>query len=301
MKLKKQFAALFCALLIAILSACGQSGGSSQASASQPASSAAASQAESEAPAEESVPEEADAEAAPVEPLAAPEGSQVFRGTVEDFAVSDDGATVLLMRRAVGTSFPADLKVKLIADGSADTQFGMDADLLGNGSFLEVYYTPGQENPDGSVTALVAPDPEQEGEGYLLLDPLEEGGMQYRFNYGPETQFVIPLEQIAVGTQLNVYHSPAATRSLPPQSYALEVSAYTAPAEGEVPAPVADPAAPVESDPVATPSAEETAAPGDRLIRNTECEPVRRPHAYGVGPPDCFWGLQPKKNSGRNR
>ena len=206
MKLKKQFAALFCALLIAMLSACGQSGGSSQASSSQPASSAAASQAESEAPAEESVPEEADAEAAPVEPLAAPEGSQVFRGTVEDFAVSDDGATVLLMRRAVGTSFPADLKVKLIADGSADTQFGMDADLLGNGSFLEVYYTPGQENPDGSVTALVvndalsedlvyyngtvvevAPDPEQEGEGYLLLDPLEEGGMQYRFNYGPET------------------------------------------------------------------------------------------------------------------
>ncbi|HIX66451.1 MAG TPA: hypothetical protein H9736_09405 [Candidatus Anaerotruncus excrementipullorum] len=284
MKLKKQFAALFCALLIAILSACGQSGGSSQASASQPASSAAASQAESEAPAEESVPEEADAEAAPVEPLAAPEGSQVFRGTVEDFAVSDDGATVLLMRRAVGTSFPADLKVKLIADGSADTQFGMDADLLGNGSFLEVYYTPGQENPDGSVTALVvndalsedlvyyngtvvevAPDPEQEGEGYLLLDPLEEGGMQYRFNYGPETQFVIPLEQIAVGTQLNVYHSPAATRSLPPQSYALEVSAYTAPAEGEVPAPVADPAAPVESDPVATPSAEETAAPTEVL------------------------------------
>lgn len=284
MKLKKQFAALFCALLIAMLSACGQSGGSSQASASQPASSAAASQAESEAPAEESVPEEADAEAAPVEPLAAPEGSQVFRGTVEDFAVSDDGATVLLMRRAVGTSFPADLKVKLIADGSADTQFGMDADLLGNGSFLEVYYTPGQENPDGSVTALVvndalsedlvyyngtvvevAPDPEQEGEGYLLLDPLEEGGMQYRFNYGPETQFVIPLEQIAVGTQLNVYHSPAATRSLPPQSYALEVSAYTAPAEGEVPAPVADPAAPVESDPVATPSAEETAAPTEVL------------------------------------
>ena len=284
MKLKKQFAALFCALLIAILSACGQSGGSSQASSSQPASSAAASQAESEAPAEESVPEEADAEAAPVEPLAAPEGSQVFRGTVEDFAVSDDGATVLLMRRAVGTSFPADLKVKLIADGSADTQFGMDADLLGNGSFLEVYYTPGQENPDGSVTALVvndalsedlvyyngtvvevAPDPEQEGEGYLLLDPLEEGGMQYRFNYGPETQFVIPLEQIAVGTQLNVYHSPAATRSLPPQSYALEISAYTAPAEGEVPAPVADPAAPVESDPVATPPAEETAAPTEVL------------------------------------
>ena len=284
MKLKKQFAALFCALLIAMLSACGQSGGSSQASSSQPASSAAASQAESEAPAEESVPEEADAEAAPVEPLAAPEGSQVFRGTVEDFAVSDDGATVLLMRRAVGTSFPADLKVKLIADGSADTQFGMDADLLGNGSFLEVYYTPGQENPDGSVTALVvndalsedlvyyngtvvevAPDPEQEGEGYLLLDPLEEGGMQYRFNYGPETQFVIPLEQIAVGTQLNVYHSPAATRSLPPQSYALEVSAYTAPAEGEVPAPVADPAAPVESDPVATPPAEETAAPTEVL------------------------------------
>ena len=284
MKLKKQFAALFCALLIAMLSACGQSGGSSQASSSQPASSAAASQAESEAPAEESVPEEADAEAAPVEPLAAPEGSQVFRGTVEDFAVSDDGATVLLMRRAVGTSFPADLKVKLIADGSADTQFGMDADLLGNGSFLEVYYTPGQENPDGSVTALVvndalsedlvyyngtvvevAPDPEQEGEGYLLLDPLTEGGMQYRFNYGPETQFVIPLEQIAVGTQLNVYHSPAATRSLPPQSYALEVSAYTAPAEGEVPAPVADPAAPVESDPVATPSAEETAAPTEVL------------------------------------
>ena len=284
MKLKKQFAALFCALLIAMLSACGQSSGSSQASSSQPASSAAASQAESEAPAEESVPEEADAEAAPVEPLAAPEGSQVFRGTVEDFAVSDDGATVLLMRRAVGTSFPADLKVKLIADGSADTQFGMDADLLGNGSFLEVYYTPGQENPDGSVTALVvndalsedlvyyngtvvevAPDPEQEGEGYLLLDPLEEGGMQYRFNYGPETQFVIPLEQIAVGTQLNVYHSPAATRSLPPQSYALEISAYTAPAEGEVPAPVADPAAPVESDPVATPSAEETAAPTEVL------------------------------------
>ena len=284
MKLKKQFAALFCALLIAMLSACGQSGGSPQASSSQPASSAAASQAESEAPAEESVPEEADAEAAPVEPLAAPEGSQVFRGTAEDFAVSDDGATVLLMRRAVGTSFPADLKVKLIADGSADTQFGMDADLLGNGSFLEVYYTPGQENPDGSVTALVvndalsedlvyyngtvvevAPDPEQEGEGYLLLDPLEEGGMQYRFNYGPETQFVIPLEQIAVGTQLNVYHSPAATRSLPPQSYALEVSAYTAPAEGEVPAPVADPAAPVESDPVATPPAEETAAPTEVL------------------------------------
>ena len=253
MRLKRQGIALFCALLIAMLSACGQTGSSSESSEA-PVSSAASSEiSSSESPSSqsESHPEESQL----LEPVPAPEGSQVFRGTVEDFAVSDDGSTVLLMRRASGTNFPADLKVKL-AD---DTQFGVDETQLGNGSFLEIYYSPDESNEDGSVTALaingeisedsvyyngtvveIVADQEREGEGYILMDPLTADGMQYQFNYGPETQFSIPVEEIAPGVQLNVYHSPVATRSLPPQSYALEIGAYIPPEAGEASIPAAE-------------------------------------------------------------
>lgn len=177
----------------------------------------------------------------------------VFVGTVEDFAVDDDGYTVLLMRRAVGSPYPRELKVTL----TEDTFYQFDSNSVANGSFLQVFY---YDEPDenGAVYAnaiddlvseeisnyngkLVeaAPDPENEGSGTLTLEPLEEGGISYVFLYNTDTLFNVDLDALKPGDLLNVQHSPASTRSLPPQSLAFVISAYSEPEEGELPIPAA--------------------------------------------------------------
>lgn len=208
-------------------------------------------------PAEESSnPEENEAEPAALpgqERLSVADASR-FLGTVEDFAVDDAGQTVLLMRRAAGSGLLPELKVTL----TENTSYSFDGTQLGNGAFLEVYYG-GEPDETGAVDAIavndlisedlviyngtlaeITPDPEKEGSGSLLLDPLTENGMQYVFHYDESTQFYLDFASLKAGDKLHVLHSPASTRSLPPQSAAWEISPYTAPEAGELPMPAAD-------------------------------------------------------------
>ena len=54
--------------------------------------------------------------------------------------------------------------------------------------------------------------------------------MQYVFNYDSDT-FYLDFDALKPGDQLNVLHSAASTRSLPPQSAAFEIAPYTAPVQ----------------------------------------------------------------------
>lgn len=169
----------------------------------------------------------------------------MFRGVVEDFAVDDGGKTMLVMRGAKGTDFAPHLNVVL----TEDTKYSFDETKIGNGAFLEVYYgvAVNEVGTPSTVEAIAVNDFGSEDmvnyngvlveitkdgdSGQLLMDPLDDSGTQYAFNYGPDTQFYLDMESLKPGDQLNIFHSPIATMSLPPQSPALEVNLYTAPAE----------------------------------------------------------------------
>ncbi|WP_207654187.1 hypothetical protein [Anaerotruncus massiliensis (ex Togo et al. 2019)] len=245
----KKLLTLLLALTTAVsLAACGAP--EAPAEPSEPAPSA------SEPAEESSKPEENEAEPAAMpgqERLSVADASR-FLGTVEDFAVDDAGQTVLLMRRATGSDLPRELKVTL----TEDTNYSFDSAQLGNGAFLEVYYG-GEPDETGAVDAIavndlisedlvvyngtlveITTDPEKEEGCSLLLDPLTEDGMQYVFHVDESTQFYLDFASLKAGDKLHVIHSPASTRSLPPQSAAWEISPYTEPEAGELPAPAAE-------------------------------------------------------------
>ena len=234
----KKLLTLLLALTTAVsLAACGAP--EAPAEPSEPAPSA------SEPAEESSKPEENEAEPAAMpgqERLSVADASR-FLGTVEDFAVDDAGQTVLLMRRATGSDLPRELKVTL----TEDTNYSFDSAQLGNGAFLEVYYG-GEPDETGAVDAIavndlisedlvvyngtlveITTDPEKEEGCSLLLDPLTEDGMQYVFHVDESTQFYLDFASLKAGDKLHVIHSPASTRSLPPQSAAWEISPYTEP------------------------------------------------------------------------
>lgn len=157
-----------------------------------------------------------------------------YRGVVEDIAVSDDGNTVLILNGPQGSGV-SPMKIKL----TENTQ-GTDAQF-GNGSFLEIQYEDQQEEDESyaatSIIVLESVDAVsyngtlveviRDGEnGQLLMDPLMEDGVAYAFNFGPETVFYVDLESLQPGDKLNIYHSSMATRSIPPQSPAIEVRPY---------------------------------------------------------------------------
>ncbi|MCI8492289.1 hypothetical protein [Anaerotruncus sp.] len=182
----------------------------------------------------------------------------IYRGVVEDFAVNDKGQTVLMMRRAEGSGYAPRMNFAL----TESTSYNFDEISIANGAFLEIYYgsnvtqntseTPveaeavaindlGVEdlvNYNGTLVE-VSPDPDKDGAGQLLLDPINPNGMQYVFNYDSSTQFHLDFDTLKPGDQLNVLHSAASTRSLPPQSAAFEVAPYTAPEANELPLPAA--------------------------------------------------------------
>lgn len=173
-----------------------------------------------------------------------------YRGTIEDFAVSDDGHTVLLLNRPSGTNFEANLKVKL----TENTRYSFEQNQMGNGSLIEVYYMQIKEGGimealavnylgveedvyyNGKLTELVVNDQS----GRLVMDPIDEGAQTYIFNFDEKTQFYLDQDSLSPGTLLNIYHSPISTRSLPPQSPALEIRPYTPPTEDEIRKPAAD-------------------------------------------------------------
>lgn len=194
-----------------------------------------------------------------------------FVGTVEDFAMSDDGKTVLLMTGAVGSSSPAAMKVKL----TGDTKVGFDSKNIGNGVFLEVFYSG--ENKDGTVDAVninsfggteeemcyngtvVSIDTDKDGKtGQIVLDPLNKGQSRHAFNFGEGTQIYLDISKVKKGDKLHVLHSRMTTFSLPPQSPAIEIHSYTAPS-GAVKQPAAALTPALTDDAVKQPTASQQA------------------------------------------
>lgn len=241
--MKKILISFLSALMIASLAACSAPAGASSEPAMDASSTGETSSELASHSEDSSAPSTAD-------PTAFGERLQVadaamFRGVVEDFAVDDGGKTMLVMRGAKGTDFAPHLNVVL----TEDTKYSFDETKIGNGAFLEVYYgvAMNEVGTPSTVEAIAVNDFGSEDmvnyngvlveitkdgdSGQLLLDPLDENGTQYAFNYGPDTQFYLDMESLKPGDQLNIFHSPIATMSLPPQSPALEVNLYTAPEE----------------------------------------------------------------------
>lgn len=258
----KHTANILIALAVAAaLTACGNAATQALAS-SAPASSAVSCAASASADTESVQPLSAEnplagAASMPESKIAVADAA-IYRGVVEDFAVNDKGQTVLMLRRAEGTSFSPRMNFAL----TENTAYSFDGSSIGNGAFLEIYYcadaaqndseTPTEAeavaindlgleelvNYNGTLVE-VSPDPNKEGTGQLLLDPIDPNGMQYAFNYDSSTQFHLDFDALKPGDQLNVLHSAASTRSIPPQSAAFEISPYTAPEDGELSLPAA--------------------------------------------------------------
>lgn len=175
----------------------------------------------------------------------------VYRGVVDDFAVDDNGHTALILRQVPGTDFGYPVLQAVLDE---NTRYSFDTTGMGNGSYLEIFYG-GQPDASGTVTAIAVNDmgpvdlvvyngilvEANTEENYLLLDPVDENGMQYRFNFNDSTQFYLDSNALAPGDKLNVLHDAASTRSIPPQSFAREVRPMAALENAPAPIPAANP------------------------------------------------------------
>lgn len=172
----------------------------------------------------------------------------VYRGTVTSLAPGSDGGWVMVLEQAPGTNFGAP-SLTFVTD--ENTRYSFPASKLDEsivGVYLEVFYgiAPGQPldasaqqkaigindymtadmvNFNGVVMEVSSFD-DKPGEGQILTHELGDENNVVAFNYSGETQFYLDFDSIAPGDKLNFFHSPAMTRSLPPQTFALEVRKY---------------------------------------------------------------------------
>ncbi|MCI8649003.1 MAG: hypothetical protein HFG20_02695 [Anaerotruncus sp.] len=162
----------------------------------------------------------------------------VYRGILQDLSVDEQGRTAWILEKVEGSDYQYPRLQAVITDS---TRFNSDNSKIGNGSYLEVYYS-GEPDEYGLIEAIainellspdltiyngvltqIEQDKENKGYGSLYLKGLTEEDMGYTFHYSPETQFYMELSSLKEGDLLHVVHSPASTRSLPPQSAAFEV------------------------------------------------------------------------------
>lgn len=169
----------------------------------------------------------------------------MYRGTVMEIKENDGGKT-LVLEQAKGTDFGSPTLTFVTTD---DTRLSFEADKLVKGVYLEVYYgqAPGQkldatkENnaiginlyPSSEMVVfngtikVVEPNPDKEGEGQITMSNLDREE-EVVFNYSQDnTQFYLTFEDLKVGDKLNIFHSGAYTRSIPPQGSAIEVRMFT--------------------------------------------------------------------------
>ena len=164
----------------------------------------------------------------------------LYRGTLEDFAVDDEGRTVLILRQAasgINYGYPR-LQVTLTEDTA------LPEEDVANGDYLEarvLLTDPGDENrlPTGDAVSLKKIFSEEgtnfsgtiqsvteqsDTEGTLLLEGI---GNQtpYLFHYDADTLLADGVT-LAEGEQIAIYFSGIAATSYPPQSTALEIYPY---------------------------------------------------------------------------
>ena len=166
----------------------------------------------------------------------------MYRGTIIDIRQDADGLTVTL-EQARGTNFgsvqPMDV---VIADDIVMSGFESLAELR-EGDYLEVFYgSIVRGGTSRAITARLLPPADvvifngileeiivQDGQtGHMLVNSMNGGG-QHLFHFSPEfTQFYLNFDGLQPGDELNIFHSGVSTRSIPPQSSALEVRFYYA-------------------------------------------------------------------------
>ena len=159
-----------------------------------------------------------------------------YRGTL--VSVSDDGKTIKL-EQVSGTDFgAADMEFTITDD--TQTSFDLTQIPFEEGAYYEVYYGKDEDadKTDAIAINFLAEDPtfvltncvvtSIDTENSYFLAKKMDNDEEIRFNYMDDgnTQFYMDINDIKEGAELTVYHRPFSTNSLPPQFFALEVSAY---------------------------------------------------------------------------
>lgn len=257
--LRKLFTAGIAGILMLTAVACTSATASSAPSSSAPSSSASSSAQSAVSDTANAQPDatgsEQATEGAPyitVEEAKQKAGGEVklYRGTILDFAVNNEGKTVWMLQQDIGANYGA-ASLNVAVDESLPVgSDGRPVDIA-NGSHLEVFYTE-MTTPEGSLTPEVKavavnllmpadmttyngkvteliPAEGKPGSGSFMLEPID-GGQPTIFHYSPETVFEgITADAVKVGDELHILYNGVSTRSLPPQSSAMTVLPYASP------------------------------------------------------------------------
>lgn len=159
-----------------------------------------------------------------------------YRGKL--ISVSEDGK-IIKLGQVEGTDFGL-VEIEISINEDAKTNFDLSKKPFIVDGYYEVYYGEIQEDNKTDAIAInyladnyndvitncevVSVDTTN---GSILVKKLSNNE-EVQFNYIDDgsTQIYMNIEDIKDGVQLNIYHSPVSTRSLPPQYFALEISPY---------------------------------------------------------------------------
>jgi hypothetical protein len=167
-------------------------------------------------------------------------GAAMYRGTITDIQEEDDTLRVMI-EQAQGTNFGHPTLTVAIGEDIVFSGFYAPAQLQ-VGDYLEVFYGQAPEGEATAISARLLPAAElvifngvleeitvEEGEsrvGYMRLSAMRDDGAHV-FHFSPAfTQFYLDFDSLQPGDKLNIFHSGVSTRSIPPQSSALEVRYY---------------------------------------------------------------------------
>lgn len=167
----------------------------------------------------------------------------MYRGIISEIKAIDGQLHSFVLSQVEGTDFGApSLKV----NASEDTKFSFDFSSLQEGDYVEVFFGDPLEQAikkgasaiavnnwgdaemiifNGAVVS-VTPDKEKEGAGSLLLTSLKDNS-EWVFHYWEDTQLYVNINELTEGDKVNILFSGIATRSLPPQSNAIEIRPFS--------------------------------------------------------------------------
>lgn len=168
----------------------------------------------------------------------------MYRGTVTEIQKEETG-TVVTLKQARGTDF-GEPQMKFRFTESTRADFTPE-----KGQYLEVYYGGGpnvqlDQNQiydvitavkylsedmvvyNGIVKEIALPDAENKNGwiSFVNIDGKDPDSIERVFNIGDETQIYLNLKEVKAGDKLNIFTNGISTRSIPPQSPALEIRKY---------------------------------------------------------------------------
>lgn len=172
----------------------------------------------------------------------------LYRGTVTEVSLKD-GTGTFTLAQAAGTDYGA---AEMTFTVDENTRFSYPLEKLTEGAYVEVFYG-GEESPAGAIASnylgeeemivyngvLLGVQEDENGGKSLVMASLDSEPFcgnstleelyplaEIVFHCGDDTQFYLSQDQLVLGAKLNILHTGATTRSLPPQGNALEVRMY---------------------------------------------------------------------------